>query len=789
MKNVSFKFLFPLGTVILLVVLLDRQLGVIPPLGKLLNPFTGVIQNENDELKNQTLGFSDRDFTVYFDENRIPHILAKNEDDMHFAQGFVTSKDRLWQMDFMSFAAAGRLSEILGEGYVPHDRLQRRMGVLSSAKSTLKFIESNPLTKKALDAYTAGVNAHIDQLNDKTLPFEYKLMNYQPEPWTNLKSVLIMKYVGAMLTGYEEDISASYMLAALGEEDFFALYPDARMTEDSLSVHLTDVMKQLPFSNQIDYSFLYKNPRVEKSQFNPRLGSNAWAIGSEKSASGNAILCNDPHLNLTFPSIWYELQLKSNERNVYGYSIPGTPGVIIGFNEDISWGVTNGTTDVRDWYKLDLKEDYSAYKMEGKWKPTKRIIETIKVLDSKMIYDTVYYSEQGPIVNSGSFEESPTIRDYALKWVLHEPTNEFLAILMMNKSKDHSSFANAITHFEFPAQNFIYADSKGNISYKLQGKFTKRTQRGAGKFILDGTKSDQLYPNYLASKMLPTTFNPASGYVYSANNNPWDTSSVNYVNGYYAELRADKIQSGLKACAKFKVEDMKNMQRDNTNHFAELALPLLLSYLEKDQTGYKNRLQNWDARYDLESDLPAFYEDWLKEFEFQMWDEIYEFDQFLRYPDNIVLLDLLKNSPDSKFFDRKDTDRREDAKTIVQQSFNKIAAIHGKKKVLWKERNRVNIMHLSQIAALSKMDFSSGGHPDALNAISGNWGPSMRMIVEMGVKPKAIGTMAGGTSGNPASKYYSSFVKEWLEGNYHELQLFYSADEAKKNASVIWKSN
>ena len=175
----SFKFLFPIITLALLIVLLNSKLGTIPAIGKVFNPFTGIIQNGSDELKDELLQLKGRNFEIYFDNNRIPHVLAANENDMHFAQGYVTAKDRLWQMDFMSYAAAGRLSEILGEGYLPYDRLQRRMGMLSSAEETLGFIESNPLTKDALDAYTKGVNEWIAQLNVAETPLEYKLMDYR----------------------------------------------------------------------------------------------------------------------------------------------------------------------------------------------------------------------------------------------------------------------------------------------------------------------------------------------------------------------------------------------------------------------------------------------------------------------------------------------------------------------------------------------------------------------------------------------------------------------------------
>ena len=548
-------------------------------------------------------------------------------------------------------------------------------------------------------------------------------------------------------------------------------------------------MKHLPFSNHIDYSFLYKNPRVEKSQFNPRLGSNAWAVSADKSANGEAILCNDPHLNLTFPSIWYEIQLKSNERNVYGYSIPGTPGVIIGFNEDISWGVTSGSTDVRDWYKLELKEDYSAYKMDGKWKKTTRSIEKIKVRDGNEFLDTIYSSQHGPIVSSGSFKDSPEIRNYALRWALHDPTNEFLAILKINKSEDYRSFSEAIKHFQFPSQNFLYADVNGNIGMKHQGRFFEKSERGAGKFILDGTTSKHWFPNYLNDAYLPKQYNPECGYVFSANNNPWDTTANSYINGYYAEFRANKLQSYFESKSTFSVDDLKHLQLDNTNRFAELSVPILLSFINEDSSGYKASLKNWDAKYELEDSLATFFEDWMDLLEFEVWDEVYQYDQFLRYPDRTVLLDLIQFEPKSKFFDKRDTELKEDASTLIKSTFEKTVLHHQEKSSTWEMRHKVSILHLSQLLALSEKDLVLPGHPNALNAISGNWGPSMRMIVIMGDRPKAIGTMAGGPSGNPTSQFYRSFLEEWKSGEYHDMELYFNQEEAEKSSIAIWKSN
>jgi len=194
---------------------------MVPPLGTFLNPFIGVVQNE--KVSNSSKNFNlavDQKTEIIFDDRAVPHIFAGNPKDMFFSQGFVCASDRLWQMDFLSYVSAGRLSEIFGKEFLVHDRIKRRDGMLSSALSTLEYIEKDQETKNALDSYTAGVNAWIKSLSYDQLPIEYKLMDYSPEPWTNLKSVLIMKYLAAELSGYEEDVSASYLQMALGSEQY-----------------------------------------------------------------------------------------------------------------------------------------------------------------------------------------------------------------------------------------------------------------------------------------------------------------------------------------------------------------------------------------------------------------------------------------------------------------------------------------------------------------------------------------------------------------------------------------
>ncbi|HET8963095.1 MAG TPA: penicillin acylase family protein, partial [Chitinophagales bacterium] len=232
MKKISTNFLFPLAASIILIFALSNQMFDLPPLGKLLDPFIGAVQNNQEkgltypQLIINNMGLNDS-VNIFFDDRKVPHIYAKNMDDLYFSQGYVTAYLRLWQMDFLSYVSAGRLSEMFGkDNFLEYDRKVRRLGIPDAAKKSLTLIENDPETNRILTAYSKGVNAYINQLSYKTIPFEYKLLDYKPEPWSNLKTVLILKYMGTILSGHDEDVSMSNMILALGEEDFNKIFPE-----------------------------------------------------------------------------------------------------------------------------------------------------------------------------------------------------------------------------------------------------------------------------------------------------------------------------------------------------------------------------------------------------------------------------------------------------------------------------------------------------------------------------------------------------------------------------------
>jgi len=664
-------------------------------------------------------------------------------------------------MDFVSYASAGRLSELMDNAaFLSYDRNQRRLGILHAAEETLQFIKKDPETYKTLVSYTRGVNAFIKGLNYKTMPFEYKLLDYHPEPWSELKSVLILKALGNTLSGYEEDVFMSKMISALGEKRFNQLFPD-------FNSHITPVMDTLRGPKNIlrevikkpdylDYGFMTAGNRISRSMYNPRLGSNSWAISGKKTKSGYPILANDPHLNLSLPSFWLEMQLSSPEQNVYGVSIPGTPAIIIGYNQNVAWGITNGADDVKDWYKESLTKDFKKYKFKNQWKDLSFRIEEIKRKNHLPLYDTVYTTAHGPVVSTKNFPgNTPELLNYSMKWELLNPSNEFKTFIYLNRAKNYKDYQNAIKNYSCPILNFTFASKDGTIAINHQGRMQKKIS-GQGRFLLDGNADSPEHPQYIPVDSLPQLLNPKSGFVLSANQHPTYFSYPYYYNGYFSETRANRIHTLLNKTNTFDIKSIQEVQLDNTNSFAQDALPVFiakvdLSLLNKGQKALLFSLgENWKGAYGRHDVYAKIFDSWLKGIRDMTWSKLKKISSNAFVPADYALLDLVTNDPSNELFDQEGTTSKETAGNMITDAFILASRSYEKLSrsgsIEWQNFNRVNLMHMTNIPAFSVMNLPSAGNPDAINATSGNWGPSWRMIVQLGPQPKAYGIYPGGQS-------------------------------------------
>ncbi|VAV85889.1 Penicillin acylase II, partial [hydrothermal vent metagenome] len=334
------KFLISLVLTFAVFYGLDAKFGSIPPIGKFLYPSQGIWQNETNESTTGNIqidGLLDK-VTVHYDEHLIPHLFAQNNLDLYKAQGYITAKHRLWQMEFQTHASAGRLSEIIGEKALNYDRQERRRGMGFGADNSLEKMQEDPEVVSFLEAYRDGVNSYITQLQPKDYPVEYKLLDYQPELWTTKKTALLLMYMTKMLAGGDSDLEYTNALRLFGKDRFDFLYPDFFDINDPVipKEHDWSTLENAEQTPIPESKILLDSIAETMDKPHPNNGSNNWAVSGDKSYSGHPILANDPHLGLNLPSIWFVMQLATPEHNAFGATLPGALGVISGFNKYIS---------------------------------------------------------------------------------------------------------------------------------------------------------------------------------------------------------------------------------------------------------------------------------------------------------------------------------------------------------------------------------------------------------------------------------------------------------------------
>lgn len=797
-----------------LVIALNTKFGDIPPLAKFLNPFTGFWTNAEakDVSPEQKLNIEGlkAEVEIHFDDQMIPHIFAENDYDLYFAQGYITAKDRLWQMDFQTRFASGRLSEVVGPKAIELDRYQRRMGMTYGAENMVQVMLKDPQIKEMMEAYTAGINAYIHSLKPSEYPLEFKLLNYEPEDWKPLNSALLLKLMSATLAGGSNEFYMSNILNKFGPEITKNLFPDYPFREDPI----------IPVGTKWEFNPI-KAPETPKLSLTDKtayqiktreieegIGSNNWAVAGEKSASGFPMLANDPHLDLTLPSIWYQVQLASSNMNSCGVSIPGAPGIIIGFNQNVTWGVTNVGADVLDWYNIKFKDNSKKeYWYNNKWNPVKTRIETIQVNGGKTITDTVLYTHHGPIVytteqrpeNFSKINNVPT--GHALRWIAHDGSNDTRTFYMLNRAKNYSDYREALTHYSAPAQNFIFASVDNDIAITPNGYYPLKW-RGQGKFILDGTDPAHDWQGRIPAEHNPTVKNPNRKFVSSANQFPNDPSYPYYINWEYAGYeRSHRINKRLSVMTQATVDSLRNLQNDNYSILAENILPTIiglinqksLNDIEKEGFGIVSK---WNKYYDAKEIGASIFEIWQKNLGHQIWsDEFDDPNAPMRHPSRDRSVELLLNEPNSVWFDNVKTAKKENRADVVNASF-KFAIDSLKRKFgsidkdwEWANVKSTNVPHLAKIAGFGSKILYNGGSKTSVNAVSETNGPSWRMIVALGKEVKAYGVFPGGESGNPGSHYYDNMVNTWSDGKLHELLFLKNKNESSKRIISSWKLN
>lgn len=781
---------------------LARSFDGMSPIGDILAPSSGVWRhhptNRDDLVQRMRQAVREAglpEVEIDIDDAEVPHLKSESETALYFAQGFVTSYYRLWQMDFMSRITAGKVSEILGAGALPIDRFFRRMQIPATARASATLMMSDPQTSAPLSAYTRGVNARIAQLDMTSMPIEYRLFGIRPAVWSEDRAAYLLKFMTWELTGYLYDFQMTASKAKLSHEIFEILFPlgakvPGTIIKDRFNASKDDSKASRPsfagrkFTSQV-WTDVPDDVRPEAAN-----GSNNWAVPARLMANGRTLLANDLHLGYTLPTLWFSIQLTSPTMNVYGASLPGAPGVIVGFTESMGWAVTNGSDDVLDWYSLRFRDSkHQEYYFENTWRPVVIRDEQIDVAGAPPETVRTRETHVGPIV----FDEgdAPGVVNItsglAVQWIGHTPSNELRTFLQLNRAATARDCLSALQGYVAPSQNFVCADRNGKLIYKHAGVFPDRKNRD-GRFVFEASSDTDLWQGTLPSEESPI-LETTSELIVTANQAPFN-GDAQYKYGWFfaAPYRALQIRSLIEAKKQWQPEQMVEVQSDMGSWLGknfkrilirESASPVLKEAFEKEICGNSGApklgeaLQEWNGEYGAEDKTAPFVHEWLKQLKELTWNRLLGSETQVHWPSSWRTFELMEHEPGSKIWDAEDTPEVENLAKRLAQSLT-IACAELKKQTgrfdpVWSSYQPTLIRHAGRIPGLGRT-VRTGGAGESVFANKGKHGPTWKMVVTFEDKPRAWTMTPGGQSGDPSSVKYDDQLGAWALGGMRPVK-------------------
>ena len=772
------------------------RLGPAPPLGAFLDPVNGVwgVANTAElpvQSEGRVAGLGDS-VRVIYDGRGVPHIFATSVPDAYRALGYVVARDRLFQLEMTARAAAGTLTEVAGARAIDADREMRMLGLPWGAERKFAALDMSAPSGEAIAAYTAGINAWVDAMRPSDLPLEFRLLNARPTRWAPVNVIHLLNRMGWTLSYGTAELNQERAAALVGRDAAAALFPiDAPLQEPIVPTDARSKAQDpgpLPPPGMPDETGRVPG-RASVALLSAResadvIGSNSWAVAPSRSASGHALLAGDPHLDMTLPSLWYEAHLVvPGELDVYGATIVGSPWVVIGFNRDVAWSFTNAGTDAVDYYAetVDDAANPTRYRLDGEWRPIQSRIEVYRGSGGDTVgVDTLRLTHRGPMRREGE-------RWLSMRWTLLEASTEADAIHALASARSSAAWLEAMERFLVPPQNALVADRSGTIAIRSNGRLPVRPDALGGSVIRDGSASASDWRADLAPAQYPQSVNPTQGFLASANQQPLHPSrEAPYVgHAWPPPWRAIRINTLLREDSSVTPDDMRRFQTDPGSARADRFVPLLLDAARAELEAGRGDsslaaaaalLAEWDRRYTRENERAVLFEATMRELRARTWDELTNPDADNRrepwLPDDAVLLRLAAE-PRSAWWDHRATpDVKETRDAMVAASLvaglAAVRAEHGApgKGWRWSAVRHANIRHLLGLPALSALKIPVQGGPSTLAPSSGGggFGPSWRMVVELGPEVRGWVTYPGGQSGNPASTRYRSNLPRWSSG-------------------------
>lgn len=768
--------------------------------------------------------------TIIRDKWGVPHIYASNTHDLFFAQGYVHAQDRFWQMEYWRRIGSGRLSEIFGKATLKIDQFIRTLGWHRTAAQELEQLE--PEVRAILEAYAKGVNAYLKENRGK-LGLEFTILGligakFEPEPWTPYNILTWAKVMAWNLgRSWENEIFRAMVLSRVGStrlKDIDPPYPTDKPVivphpETGSSSRTPETL--IPLSQATFESIPWEALKILR--MGPGLGSNNWVVSGSRTTTGRPLLANDPHLGIQMPSIWYEIGLhcepvsKECPFRVVGASFAGVPGVIIGHNEYIAWGVTNVNPDVQDLYVERINpENPDQYEVDGKWENMQIIWEEIKVRgEEEPVRVRVRLTRHGPIINdvAGGTEEAWAYgwQPLAFRWTALEPSTIVKSVLLLNKARNWEEFREALRYWDVPSQNFVYADVNGNIGYQMPGKIPIR-KKGDGSIPVPGWNSEYEWVGYIPFDELPRTFNPPEGYVVTANNAVVKPDFPHFIGlDWNRGYRAQRIVNLITAKDKLSIEDFKAIQMDSYVLHAEEVIPHLAA-LSLEDSRLKEALkilQQWDRNATPESVGATIFEAVRLSLLRNIFaDELGE-KAFLKFLDfeslTMQVLASILAKPQSPWYDNIYTPQTETRDEILLKAFK--GAVDELEERLGKDMNKwqwgkvhvaifwnetlgksgikliENIFNRGPVPVSGSSETVNNNLYNPENPFEVMVVPSYRQIIDVGAWDNSLSIHTTGQSGHPYHPHYGDFIEKWARGEYHPM--LWSKEQVKHHAEAI----
>ena len=740
---------------------------------------------------------------VSWDSSGVIHIDGDDETDVIFASGYVSAQERLWQMELMRRLAKGKLSEIFGAETVEIDKLSLMLGLDSLSYRNYENISEE--SRRWLDAYAEGINAYLDRIGDD-LPIEFILMNFKPEKWSPQDCMLQNRLMAWFLNfNWKADVLYGTLASHLPQEKFREIWPG--WSEYPHIMTGTASGRLIGHYNQIQET-LHQILGVNSLY----AGSNSWVIAPKMSQSGSAMLANDPHLQIQFPSLWLEMRLTTSEFEVSGFSLPGSPGIIIGKNKYFAWGLTNGMIDDCDYFIEKVDTARGIYWRDGEQHQLGVQTVFIKIKDKSINQFKVYSTSHGPLINQVFPDLKPEVL-LSLKWTGWENSDELLTLIQLAKGENWTDFQEALKHFVVPAQNFIYADIFGNIGYQLGGRVPIRTYQDA---ILPqkGDDSKNRWSGWVPFDRMPSQLNPDRGFIVTANHRIIDDSRYYYSELWEPPYRAVRIEELISDASRLSIQDMMRIQSDGVNLLARETLPVMLREISKGEFNdtYLNDLQislkNWDYDMDVESISASFFEVWTYHlikniFEDEMEPELFKL--FTNLPNFYIrIYAQVMSNEKSLWFDDIRTEQSENREALVKRSYTeaietlKLLGGEALEDWRWGEIHQLKLSHVLGQVSVTDRVFNRGPYPVPGNLVTVNVatygfskpfhmlaGPSLRFVVDWSEPQIYHSVIPGGNSGNFLSRFYDNQIELWLGGEYKEV---YGSMRESENQVVLLPS-